>query len=104
MGGAQGREDVEVLENPEEDLMRMAIVIPVTHLDDIPLCVQRHTTSVGSHFSYLLKKVARAIICYIGHHQDEKILCSTYFLIISHYVCILYLDVGCVPNFSMLHF
>lgn len=57
-GGAQGGDDDEILDNLEEGLMRMTFAISVTHLDHIPLHMQRHTVGVGSHFSQLPKKVA----------------------------------------------
>ena len=47
MRGAQDGEDEDILTNLEEDLMRLILWIPTTHLDDLPLCVQRHTASVS---------------------------------------------------------
>ena len=57
MGVAKGGDDAELLENLEEDLERMIVGVPVTHLNDISLCMQRHTLGVRSRFSCLLKKV-----------------------------------------------
>ena len=37
-------------------------------IDDLPRRFQRHTVGVSGHFSHLLRRVARAIMCYHEHH------------------------------------
>jgi hypothetical protein len=69
IGGDQGGYDIGVLENLEEDLTRMTNSISVTNLHDILSCMQ--IVGAQSRFSRLLKRVDRAIVCYIDHHHDD---------------------------------
>lgn len=71
MGGVEGDDEVEMIEYLEESLTRMTAMILLTHLDDIPLHMQRHTGGAGSHFCHLLKKVVQVITCYIDHHHHD---------------------------------
>jgi hypothetical protein len=59
-----GRADAELLEDLEENLERLTVGIPVPHMDDIPLRMQRNVVGVGNQFGHLLRKVARAVIFY----------------------------------------
>lgn len=58
MGSVEGDDKVEMLDNLEESLTRMTATILPTHVDDIPLHMQRHTGGEGSCLSHLLRKVA----------------------------------------------
>jgi hypothetical protein len=59
-----GGADAELLEDLEENLERLTVGIPVPHMDDIPLCMQRNVVGVGNRFGHLLQKVARVVIFY----------------------------------------
>jgi len=61
-GQSGGGADVELLEDLEENLKHLIVGILVSHMDDIPLRMQRHVMGVGDPFGRLLWKVARAVI------------------------------------------
>ena len=52
----------------EENLERLTLDIPDASIDDLPLRYQRPTARVPGHFSRLLRRVARAVMCYHEHH------------------------------------
>ena len=52
----------------EEKLERLTLDIPDVAIDDLPMRYQRHTAGVPGRFSRLLRRVARAIMCYHEHH------------------------------------
>ena len=52
----------------EEKLSQLTLDIPDTTIYDLPRRFQRHTVGVVDHFSHLLRRVARAIMCYHKHH------------------------------------
>ena len=51
----------------EENLERLTIDIPDASIDDLPLRYQRPTMGVSGHFSRLLRRAARAVMCYHEH-------------------------------------
>ena len=61
------RGDDELMEL-EENLDRMTMDILDAAIDDLPRRFQRHTAGVSVRFSHLLRRVARAIVCYHEHH------------------------------------
>ena len=52
----------------EENLERLTLDIPDVDIDDLPTRYQRSTTGVPGRFSRLLRRVARAVMCYHEHH------------------------------------
>ena len=52
----------------EEKLERLNLDILDTMIDDLPTRYQRHTAGVPGRFSWLLHRVAWAIMCYHEHH------------------------------------
>ena len=52
----------------EENLDILTLDIPDASIDDLPRRFQRHTAGVLGCFSCLLRRVARAIMCYHEHH------------------------------------
>jgi hypothetical protein len=56
--------DAELLEDLEENLECLTVGIPVPHMDDIPLHMQRNVVGVGNQFGHLLWKVTREVIFY----------------------------------------
>ena len=52
----------------EENLDRLTLDILDVAIDDLPRRFQRHTAVVSGRFSFLLCRVARAIMCYPEHH------------------------------------
>ena len=52
----------------EKNLDLLTLDILDAAIDDLPRRFQRHTTGVSSHFIHLLRRVARAIMCYHEHH------------------------------------
>ena len=52
----------------EDKLERLTLDIPDASIDDLPLRYQRPTAGVPIRFSRLLRRVARAVMCYHEHH------------------------------------
>ena len=52
----------------EENLERLTLDIPNASIDDLPLRYQRPAAGVPGRFSRLLRRVARALMCYHEHH------------------------------------
>ena len=52
----------------EENLERLTLDIPDADIDDLPMRYQRSTEGVPGQFSRLLRRVARAVMCYHEHH------------------------------------
>ena len=51
----------------EENLERLTLDIPDADIDDLPMRYQRSTMGVPGRFSRLLRRVARAVMCYHKH-------------------------------------
>jgi len=47
-----------------ENIQCLTIGIPVPHMDDIPLRIERNVMGVGNRFGRLLQKAARVVIFY----------------------------------------
>ena len=52
----------------EENLERLTLDIPDADIDDLPTRYQISTAGVPGRFSRLLRKVARAVMCYHENH------------------------------------
>ena len=52
----------------EENLERLTLDIPDASIDDLPLRYQRPIAGVPGHFSKLLHRVARVMMCYHEYH------------------------------------
>ena len=52
----------------EDNLERLTLDIPDDDIDDLPTRYQRSTMGVPGRFSRLLRRVARAVMCYHEHH------------------------------------
>ena len=52
----------------EENLERLTLDILDADIDDLPTRYQRSTVGVPGRFSRLLRRVARAVMCYHEHH------------------------------------
>ena len=52
----------------EENLERLTLDIPDADIDDLPTRYQISTAGVPRRFSRLLRRVARAMMCYHEHH------------------------------------
>ena len=52
----------------EENLERLTLDIPDADIDDLPTRYQRSTVAVPGQFNRLLRRVARAMMCYHEHH------------------------------------
>ena len=52
----------------EESLERLTLDIHGASIDDLPLRYQRPTMGVPGCFNRLLRRVARAVMCYHEHH------------------------------------
>ena len=52
----------------EENLERLTLDIPDADIDDLPMRYQRSTARVPGRFNRLLRRVARAVMCYHEHH------------------------------------
>ena len=52
----------------EENLERLTLDIPDASIDDLLMHYQRHIVGVPSHFSHLLRRVVRDVMCYHEHH------------------------------------
>ena len=52
----------------EENLERLTLDIPDANIDDLPTRYQRSMVGVPGQFSRLLRRVARAVMCYHEHH------------------------------------
>jgi hypothetical protein len=61
----QYAEDYQVV---EQNLEGMTADIPNMTLEEVPRRVQRHTIGVSTSMSQLLRRVARAVMCYREHH------------------------------------
>ena len=53
----------------EDNLERLTLDIPNVSINDLLMRYQRHTLGVPGHFSRLLHRVVRAVICYHEHHK-----------------------------------
>ena len=58
----------DITEELEENLERLTLDIPDADIDDLPMRYQRPTAGVSGRFSRLLRRVARAVMCYHEHH------------------------------------
>ena len=58
----------DITEELEENLERLTLDIPNANIDDLPMRYQRSTVGVPGRFSRLLRRVARAVMCYHEHH------------------------------------
>ena len=52
----------------EENLERLTLDIPDADIDDLLMRYQRSIAGVLGRFSRLLRRVARAVMCYHEHH------------------------------------
>ena len=52
----------------EENLESLTLDIPDANIDDLPMRYQRSTVGVPGRFNRLLRRVARAVMCYNEHH------------------------------------
>ena len=53
----------------EENLERLTLDIPDDSIDDLPLRYQRPIAGVPGPFCRLIRRVARAVMCYHEHHK-----------------------------------
>ena len=58
----------DVIRDLEENLKRLTLDILDASIDDLPMRYQRFTAGVPGCFSRLLRRVARAVMCYHEHH------------------------------------
>ena len=58
----------DITEELEENLERLTLDIPNVAIDDLLTRYQRSTMGVPGRFSRLLRRVARAVMCYHEHH------------------------------------
>ena len=52
----------------EENLESLTLDILDADIDDLPMRYHRSTTGVPGRFSRVLRRVARAVMCYHEHH------------------------------------
>ena len=69
--GTAGSEKGDTLDLLEEDLIQLMLHVPYTRDEDIPMRMHRHTGGGGGHFTRLLRKVVRVVMCYSEHHHDD---------------------------------
>ena len=58
----------DIIRELEENLERLTLDIPDANIDDLPMRYQRSTMGVPGQFSRLLRRVARAVMCYHEYH------------------------------------
>ena len=61
----QYAEDYQVV---EQNLEGLTADIPDMPLEEVPRCDQHHTVGVSTSMSRLLRRVARAVVCYHECH------------------------------------
>ena len=60
-------QDDDITRELEENLERLNLDIPDADIDDLLMRYQRSTVGVPGRFSRLLRRVARAMMCYHEH-------------------------------------
>ena len=58
----------DIIEELEQNLGRLTLDIPDADIDDLSMRYQISTAGVPGRFSRLLRRVARAVMCYHEHH------------------------------------
>ena len=58
----------DIIGELEENLERLTLDIPGADIDDLLTRYQRSTIGVPGRFKRLLRRVARAVMCYYEHH------------------------------------
>jgi hypothetical protein len=75
-GDAQIAVDHEVaaggLREVETNLQGLTMGIPPLKREDVPLHLQRHTVGVPESINSLLRRVARAVMCYLEHNVMQE--------------------------------
>ena len=71
VGSSSRNEDWVLLEYLDADLEYLTADIDTPHINDLPRQTQRHVAGVGERFGNLLRKVARAVVCYHDSHAPR---------------------------------
>ena len=58
----------ETLSTLQDQIEGLTLGIPDVRTDELPLMLQRHTTSVPSRWTRLLRMIAQVVTCYHEHH------------------------------------
>ena len=58
----------DIIGELEKNLERLTFDILDVDIDDLPMRYQRYTMRVPGRFSRMLRRVARAVMCYREHH------------------------------------
>ena len=58
----------DITREMEENLERLTLDIPDANIDDLPTRYQRSMAGVPGRFNRLLRRVARAVMCYHEHN------------------------------------
>jgi hypothetical protein len=56
----------------ERNLRGLTMGVPSMRIQDVPLHIQRHTVGVPEGLSHLLRRVARAVVCYVEHNVVQE--------------------------------
>ena len=63
-----GLDVAETLTAVQEQVESLTLGIPDVRIEELPLQLQRHTTSVPRRWTLLLRMIAQAVTCYHEHH------------------------------------